>query len=476
MTEPEPDMAAWRAQARDWLASALPRRSGRPAGPADYAVFQNLTEKAERDLLDTVRAYRRQRYDAGYGAIALAAGLGGSGLSPRYAVAFTEEEQAFEAPQSTELISVTTGLAGPTIATFGTAWQRELYARAFLRCDLLCCQLFSEPGAGSDLAAVATSAVRVPADEGADPPGGWLVNGQKVWSSGAAFADYGLLLARTDRGVVKQAGLTMFLIPMNAPGVEVRPIRQMSGAASFNEVFLSGVRVGDDMRVGPAGEGWRVANATLGFERTASGQAQRRKGGTFEDLLRLATRLGKAGDPVVRQQLADIYVRTQLRAATTARVARAAAAGDPPGPAASIGKLVASANLMRIAEVASSLLGARIAADSGEPDCFAWTEHVLGAPGYRLAGGTDEIQRNIIGERVLGLPREPRVDTGPPRPKPPPRWLPASRISFSLLRFSATAALTLGVASRAASLRTPGNGSRATSLVSLVPPGSASSR
>ena len=407
----EPDMRAWRAEAREWLASVLPRRPERPEGPADYAVFQNITEEAERELLDKIRAYRQQRYDAGYGAIALSEELGGAGLSPRYVVAFTEEEQAFAAPPSTELISVTTGLVGPTIATFGTAEQRAKYARAFLRSDLLCCQLFSEPGAGSDLAAVATSAVR--------NDDGWLLDGQKVWSSGALFADYGLLLARTDPDVAKQAGLTMFLIAMDAPGVEIRPIRQMSGAASFNEVFLSEVQVGDDMRVGPAGDGWKVANATLGFERTASGQAQRRKGGTFEDLLRLAIRLGKSGDPVVRQQLADVYVRTQLRAATTERVARAAAAGAPPGPAASIGKLVASANLMRIGEVATALLGSRIAADTGEPDGFAWTEHVLGAPGYRLAGGTDEIQRNIIGERVLGLPREPRVDKGVPYSKLP---------------------------------------------------------
>ena len=407
----EPDMRAWRAEAREWLTSELPRRPERPEGPTDYAVFQNITEEAERELLDKIRAYRQQRYDAGYGAIALSVELGGAGLSPRYVVAFTEEEQAFEAPPSTELISVTTGLVGPTIATFGTPEQRAKYARAFLRSDLLCCQLFSEPGAGSDLAAVATSAIK--------NDDGWLLDGQKVWSSGARFADYGLLLARTDPDVAKQAGLTMFLIPMDAPGVEIRPIRQMSGAASFNEVFLSAVQVGDDMRVGPTGDGWKVANATLGFERTASGQAQRRKGGTFEDLLRLAIRLGKSGDPVVRQQLADVYVRTQLRAATTERVARAAAAGAPPGPASSIGKLVASANLMRIGEVATALLGARIAADTGEPDGFAWTEHVLGAPGYRLAGGTDEIQRNIIGERVHGLPREPRVDKGVPYSKLP---------------------------------------------------------
>src|SRR4051812_127796 len=242
----EPDIDEWRAEVRGWLASVLPPRSDSGGSNGDYAVFHNITEDAERAVLDKVRAYRRQRYDAGYGALALPVALGGAGLSMRYVVAFTAEEQAFDSPQSTELISVTTGLVGPTIATFGTDAQRDEYARAFLRADRLCCQLFSEPGAGSDLAAVATSAVRT-----GDT---WMLNGQKVWSSGARFADYGLLLARTDPDVPKQAGLTMFLVPMDAPGVEVRPIKQMSGASSFNEVFLSEVRIGDDMRVGQIGD------------------------------------------------------------------------------------------------------------------------------------------------------------------------------------------------------------------------------
>ena len=213
-----------------------------------------------------MRAYRRQRYDAGYGAIALPAELGGAGLSMRYVVAFTEEEQAFEAPQSTELISVTTGLVGPTIATFGTAEQRAKYARAFLRSDLLCCQLFSEPGAGSDLAAVATSAV-------------WLTRMGGLAARRAEGLVVGCPLRRLrppagpDRSGGRQAGRADHVpYPDGCAGVEIRPIRQMSGAASFNEVFLSGVQVGDDMRVGPVGEGWKVANATLGFERTASGQ------------------------------------------------------------------------------------------------------------------------------------------------------------------------------------------------------------
>jgi alkylation response protein AidB-like acyl-CoA dehydrogenase len=400
------DFEQWRTQLRAWLASVLSPRGAEVETSSDYAVFQNVGEDAERALLDRVRAYRRQRYDAGYGALALAQEFGGAGLSMRYVIAYTAEEQAFAVPPSTELISVTCGLVGPTVATFGTDEQRQRFATAFLRADLLCCQLFSEPGAGSDLAAVTTRAVRA--------GDGWVIDGQKVWTSGARFADYGLLLARTDPDVAKQAGLTMFLVPIDATGVEVRPIKQISGASSFNEVFLSGVEIADGLRVGPVGAGWKVANATLGFERTASGQGTRRKGGTFEDLLALARRLGRVREPVVRQQLADVYIRTRLRAATTERVARASAAGVAPGPAASIGKLVASDNLTRIGDVAVGLLGARATADTGEADTFAWTEHLLGAPGYRLAGGTDEIQRTIIGERVLGLPKEPRADKGIP--------------------------------------------------------------
>ncbi len=399
----QPDLEQWRADLRAWLASELPPKQAQLQPNSDFSVFANISEADEHELLEKVRAYRRKRFDAGYGAIALPVEIGGAGLSSRFLVAYTAEEQAFDVPVSTELISVTTGLVGPTVATFGTDEQREAFAVPFMRADLLVCQLFSEPGAGSDLAAVATSAVR----DGDD----WVIDGQKVWSSGARFADYGLLLTRTDPDVAKQAGLTMFLIPMDAPGVEIRPIRQMSGASSFNEVFLSEVRVGDDMRIGDVGNGWAIANATLGFERTASGQGTRRKGGSIDDLIALAQRLGKSGDPVVRQRLADAYIRAQLRTATTERVARATAAGVAPGPAASIGKVVASQNLTLIGDIAASLLGGRITADADAAD-FAWTEHLLGAPGYRLAGGTDEIQRNIIGERVLGLPREPSVDKG----------------------------------------------------------------
>jgi alkylation response protein AidB-like acyl-CoA dehydrogenase len=403
-----PDLETWRAEVRAWLTATVPPKSAEAEddGPPDLAVFRNLPDEEEERLLDAVRGYRRARYDAGYGALTLPAEQGGAGLPASFAMAMAQEEAAFAVPPSTELISVTTGLVGPAVAMFGTPEQRATYAQPFLRTDLLACQLFSEPGAGSDLAALGCRAL---------PEGDtWVVDGQKVWTSGARQADYGLLLARTDPDVPKHKGITAFLLPMDTPGVEIRPIRQMSGGASFNEVFLSDVHVPDDLRIGAVGQGWQVATATLSFERTASGSGTRRKGGTFADVLGVARSVGRAGDPVVRQALADLYVRTVLRAATAERVARAAAAGVSPGPGASIGKLLASDLLVRTGETAADLLGTRITADTGQPGTFGWTEHILGAPGYRLAGGTDQIQRNIIAERVLGLPAEPRVDKDVP--------------------------------------------------------------
>ncbi|MEW2119596.1 acyl-CoA dehydrogenase family protein [Streptomyces sp. NPDC005474] len=407
MSQPDPD--AWRTQVRQWLATVLePARAPESAAEAaDLAVFHNLPEDEERLLLERCRAYHRARFDAGYQALTLPRDKGGAGLTAAHAAVFAQEESAFEVPPSTELISVTVRLVGMAVSLFGTDEQLRDHARAFLRTDLLACQLFSEPGAGSDLAAVRTRARQ-------DQDGGeWVIDGQKVWTSGAQFADYGLLLARTDPDVVKQAGITAFLVPMDDPGVEVRPIRQMSGGASFNEVFLSGVRVPDRLRIGRPGQGWEVATTTLAFERTASGSGNRRKGGTFTDVLALARSLDRTADPLVRQRLADLYVRAVLRAATVDRVARTSAAGGRPGPEASLTKLMASDLLTRTGQAAVELMGARISADTGEPGTFAWTQHLLGAPGYRLAGGTDQIQRNLIGERVLKLPPEPRVDRAP---------------------------------------------------------------
>jgi len=402
-------LESWRAEVRTWLATiARPRTEEVRVwgeGDPDLQIFRVMSEDDERAHLDRVREYRKQRFDAGYGAITLPAEFGGSGLPSVYAVAFADEERDFDIPPSSEIISVTTGLIGAAVSVFGTTEQRERYGRAFLRTDWLCCQLFSEPGAGSDLAGLSTKAVR--------DGDGWILDGQKIWTSNAQVSEYGFLLARTDPDVVKQAGITAFLVRMDAPGIDIRPIRQMSGPSSFNEVFFDGVRVDDALRIGDVNDGWRVATATLGFERSSSGSGHRRKGGTAADLVELARSLGVSKDPVVRQRIADVYVRTQLHSAMVAKVARANAAGDKPGPAGSLGKLLASDNLVRIGNVASELLGSAMVADTGEWGQFAWSEHVLGAPGYRLAGGTDEVQRNIIAERVLGLPQEHRADRAP---------------------------------------------------------------
>lgn len=410
MSELDPaQLEAFRADVRAWLSTVAKPRTEEVRiwgeGDPELQIFIAKSEEDERAHLDRVREYRKARFDAGFGALTLPEEFGGRGLPSVYAVAFADEEREFDVPPSSEIISVTTGLVGAAVSVFGTPEQRDKYARAFLRTDALCCQLFSEPGAGSDLAGLSTKAVR-DGDE-------WVVDGQKIWTSNAQFSEYGFMLARTDPDVVKQGGITAFLVRMDSPGIEIRPIRQMSGPASFNEVFFDGVRIPDSMRIGDVNDGWKVAMATLGFERSSSGSGHRRKGGTSADLVELAKALGVNDDPVVRQELADVYVRTSLHAAVVAKVARANASGDKPGPAGSLGKLIASDNLVRIGNAAADMLGSALVADTGEWGQFAWSDHVLGAPGYRLAGGTDEIQRNIIAERVLGLPAEYRADKAP---------------------------------------------------------------
>jgi alkylation response protein AidB-like acyl-CoA dehydrogenase len=396
------DGTAWDDEVRAFMEATVGPVSSGSSTP-DLEVFRDLTDAQEEELLDRIRAYRRARFDAGYGALTLPVEHGGAGLPASFAARFSQIEREYAVPPSTELISVTTGLVAPAVALFGTDAQRDRFLAPLLRTDLLACQLFSEPGAGSDLAGLACRAVQ--------HGDSWTVHGQKVWSSGARHADLGLLLARTDPDVVKHRGITAFLLPLDTPGVTIRPIRQMSGGSSFNEVFLEAVEIPDELRIGEVGRGWDVAKATLAYERQASGTGTRQKGGSFADLLALARSRGATEDSVVRQRLADIYVLSVLRDATAQRVARAAAAGVSPGPAGSVGKLVASDLLVQIGEFAADLLGMRTVADHGDGS-FEWTAHLLGAPGYRLAGGTDQIQRNIIAERVLGLPAEPRVDMG----------------------------------------------------------------
>jgi alkylation response protein AidB-like acyl-CoA dehydrogenase len=410
-------LAQWQARARDWLrAHAQPREAAAAAGgdgPAggglgSVAVFDNLTFGQEQEQLAAAAAWQRAKLAAGYGAITWPPEHGGAGLTAAYEDAFGREEGHFAVPRKNELFAVTLELVAPTIAAFGTpAQQRGLIPR-LLAAELFVCQLFSEPGAGSDLASLSLRAER--------RGSGWVLNGQKVWTSGARHAALGELIARTDPAQARHRGLTAFLVPMDAPGVDIRPIRQMSGGSSFNEVFFTDVAVPDEARLGDVGQGWQVALTTLGFERARSGAGAQQPGGSFAQVAATACELGVHDDPLVRQMLADLYVRSEVQRRYAEKMTQSATsggaggggAGGAPGEEGSVLKLMWSANLMRTSAVVSELLGPRLVADTGEAGTFAWSEHLLGAPGYRIAGGTEEIQRNIIAERVLGLPREPR--------------------------------------------------------------------
>jgi alkylation response protein AidB-like acyl-CoA dehydrogenase len=399
-----PDVATFTEQAREWLAAQLPVRAAGDAERAGVSVFHDLPADAERALIARICAWQRAKLDAGYGALTWAVEDGGAGLTQRHAEAFAELEGGFATPGQHELTSVSVSLIAPTVRLFGTPEQRERLVTGLLRGEELACQLFSEPSAGSDLAGLATKAVR--------DGDGWVVNGQKVWSSGAQFAGWGELIARTDPDVAKHQGLTAFLLPMDTPGVDVRPLRQMSGGSSFCEVFLDDVRIPDSLRLGDVGAGWKVALATLGFERGHSG-AEARVGGGFAQLHAAARTLGRTGDPDVRRLLADVWIGERLAAVAAQRDREAALAGAPPGPIGSLRKLAWAQGLKIVSEAAETILGPRLVADMDD-DLYGWTEHVLGAPGYRIAGGSDEVQRTIIGERLLGLPAEPRADRGVP--------------------------------------------------------------
>jgi alkylation response protein AidB-like acyl-CoA dehydrogenase len=396
------ELADFAATARKWLAEHLPPRADDAGWPV--AVFHDLPFEEERALLSRIQGWLRVRFDAGYGALSWPVEHGGAGLSALHEEAFAEVEREFDTPGQHELTSVSTALIAPTVQMFGTDEQKARLVRALLRGDELACQLFSEPSAGSDLAGLATRAVR-DGDE-------WVVNGQKVWSSGAQFAGWGELIARTDPDAPKHKGLTAFLLPMDTPGVDVRPLRQMSGGSSFCEVFLDDVRIPDSLRLGEVGGGWAVTLATLGFERGHSG-ANADVGGGFAQLLDTARQLGRTGDPDVRRVLARVWVAERLAAVAAQRDRETQLAGAEPGPLGSLRKLAWSQRLALVSEAAAVVLGPRLVADHGD-GTFRWTEHVLGAPGYRIAGGSDEIQRTIIGERLLGLPPEPRADRSVP--------------------------------------------------------------
>ncbi|KAA0919314.1 acyl-CoA dehydrogenase family protein [Dietzia sp. ANT_WB102] len=385
--------------ARQWLDTVASPRQSRPWGEGSDAVvvFENWTAEQEREETDRRRAYEQAKFDAGFGAVTWAPEYGGREMPIAYDLAFRRLEADYDLPQRTEMFPVTQQLIAPTIAQWGTPEQRAQYVRAMLRTDVIACQLFSETEAGSDLAAVRTRAVQ--------KDGRWVLNGSKVWTSGARVADYGVAVCRTDADVPKHQGLTVFIVPMDAPGITVRPIQQMTGGTSFNEVLIGDVELDDRYRLGPVGAGWKVALTVLAAERLDSGNLGL---DNADQAVELARNIGRELDALERDTVADLVCRSFVQRLVGMRVAAAVGAGREPGPEASVGKLLATDTMARTSETVRALLGPDLTLRGDRWGTWAWTEHVLGAPGYRIAGGTDEIQRNILAERVLGLPRELR--------------------------------------------------------------------
>jgi alkylation response protein AidB-like acyl-CoA dehydrogenase len=391
-----PEEAAFRREARAWLeANARPR-----TGDADFSRHYHtavVDDEAEAAHVRRCKQWQRTLYDGGWAGITWPKEYGGRGAAPIEAVIFNQEQARFDV--STGVFSVGIGMAGPTIIAHGTDAQKQRWLDPLLRGEHIWCQLFSEPGAGSDLAGLATGAVR-DGDE-------WVVNGQKVWTSAAHFSDLGILLARTDRDAWKHRGITYFVVDMKTPGIDIRPLRQITGRAHFNEVFLTDVRIPDENVLGEVNGGWGVALTTLANERALIGGGG---GMAFSDLVRLARELGRTQDPVGRQGLAEAFIRFEVLRYLGYRVQTAISQGRMPGPESSVLKLAYSQHVARTGDLALALEGAVGMLLAGAPHHGFWQQQFLNQWGIRIGGGTDEVQRNVIGERVLGLPREPRPD------------------------------------------------------------------
>ena len=360
-------------------------------------LVQRLQLEPLAALRERARSWHRVLYEGGWAAPSWPVEFGGRGFGP--AEQFVWEQEKARAGAAIPFDVPGFGMAGPTIIFHGTQELKDRYLPPLLRGDETWCQLFSEPGAGSDLAAVITRADR----DGEE----WVVTGQKLWSSGAHEADHGLLLARHDFEKPKHKGLTYFLVDMRSPGIDVRSLKQMDGGSHFNEVFLDGVRVPDANRLGEPGEGWRVATTTLMHERINLGGAMTGFALPFERLAALARE--RPPRPVTRHSLVDVYVQHRLLELLNARVVSKISRGQIPDAEGSIMKLVLANLVSDSAALAVALLGAEGTLEDGELQ-----RAFLGSRAFHLGGGTDEVQLNVIAERILGLPREPRPDKDAP--------------------------------------------------------------
>jgi len=372
----------------------------------DVAAFLAENAKANASY-EECQAFMAKLADAGFGGIVYGSEFGGAGLSKAHDRVFREE--AAKVPTMSNEFIISHGMCLPVLNEFGTEEQKRTYMPDCIAGRTLWCQMFSEPGAGSDVASLQTKAER-DGDE-------WIINGQKVWTTLAHVSDYAILIARTDPEQPKHAGISMFILPMDAPGVEVRPIHQIDGGSHFNEVFFTDVRIPADNLLGDYNNGWRQATAMLMYERVAIGSAG--SGDItqpiYDVLLAAAKRNGTDQEPVVRQQLMEIYCMETTKAMVAMRTRAEVKAGKAPGPGGSLGKLAGSVIMWRFREIALEMAGAGTQAwDPDDEFGGQLAMQMIGSFSSSIAGGTDEIQRNIIGDRVLGLPRDISVDRGVP--------------------------------------------------------------
>ena len=387
-----PQEAAFRSEAANWLKE------------------NQLTDadREGRSPLEVAKLWQKRKYEAGWACIGWDKEYGGRGASPIERVIWDQEENKYSVPSRFFVIGQ--GMIAPTLMVWAQPQHKENFLPKLASGDEIWCQLFSEPAGGSDLAALRTKAEKDDDD--------WIINGQKIWTSQAHYADYGIVVTRTDPTVAKHKGLTMFIVDMKLPGIEIKPIKQLTGDSDFNEVYFTDVRIPDHYRLGDVGQGWTAALTTLMNERLAIGG-----GGPGADVklaMEIASLVEINGRPAiedsaVRAKIAEFHVLEAGLEYNGYRAITALSRGELPGPENSIGKLVGAPKLQAVASFCMDLL---------EESGVLWSEDDLlsslaqrsymGAPGLRIAGGTDEIMTNIIAERVLGLPQDPRLDKGIP--------------------------------------------------------------
>jgi len=388
----------FRARARAWLAANAPRR----AAADDEAEAESRGQDA---VIAEQKAFQAKLHAAGFAGITWPAEYGGQGLTGAEQIIWSQESRDFELPTGVFFIGLS--MPGNTLVELGTEAQKRRYLPKMLSGEEIWCQLFSEPGAGSDVASLQTSAVR--------DGDGWVLNGQKVWTSGAQYSDFGAILARTDPTKPKHNGISMFIVDMHAPGVTVRPLKVATGHSPFNEVFFDNVRLPADALIGEENKGWDAAVVMLRHERIAIGTmgSSRTNPLAFDSLRDLAAGLDRTADQGVRRELAELYARGRAVQLFALLLREETQAGRPPGARGSVAKLAGS-DLGRFAgNVAADVLGDQIAGFDAD-ELAAVTTSIIAAPGSAIAGGTSEIQRNIIGERVLGLAKDPGVDRATP--------------------------------------------------------------